>query len=117
MMCYHRDRDKPFGTMSKTLQLIFLIRTADREVNISLDQICLWNDTWYLQYNNLQQAGLSVSRDQVDAMVTSRPNLIRNFVVAECVKWDGTYLRQLENDLISLSLQKSWSVYQHMIQI
>ena len=86
-----------------------LIRTANLERTRTLYQRYPWSDALYLDYVNKANSGVSANRDVIDAIITNRMSRLENFVVAECIRWDGTYLNQLENELISISLQKSWT--------
>ena len=58
----------------------------------------------YIQYAEANKLGLDFDRDRVDAIVTNRPNRLVSLVIAECLIWNVTHLKQLESDLVTLSL-------------
>lgn len=62
-----------------------------------------WNDDAYLVYLK------NGSRSEGEYMMSARYWRLEYLVLAECIAWNGTYIAQLESDLINLAQQRTWT--------
>lgn len=81
-----------------------IINAANAKLNQSMRP---WNDSIYLEY---RATGVRVNSDN---LMIDRLNFFNELLLAECVDYSGVYLKKIEESIIELAKQRSWTYSAH----